>query len=62
MTDNLTSSLIVAEETAEKIVNESLKYCKYSLLCAAGDKNFTFGKISHNFAEIIKSALNIHDN
>ena len=62
MTDSLASVLIMANETPKKIVNESLNCFTCSSLCSVGERIFIFGKSSHNFAEIIKSALNIDIN
>lgn len=62
MTDSLASVLIMANETPKKIVNESLNCFTCSSLCSVDERIFIFGKSSHNFAEIIKSALNIDIN
>ena len=49
----------MVDKTPKKIVNESLKCFTCSSLCSADERIFIFGKSSHNFAKVIKSALNI---
>ena len=53
---------MMAEETPKKIVDEGSKCFTCSTLCPGKDKAYIFGKTSHNFAEIIKSTLNIDVN
>ena len=62
MTDNLASVLIMANETPKKIVDEILKCFTCSSLCSTDQRIFIVGKTSHNFVEIIKSALNVDVN
>ena len=62
VTDNLASVLIMVNETPKKIVDEILKCFTCSSLCSADRRIFLVGKTSHNFVEIIKSALNVDVN
>ena len=62
VTDNLASVLIMVNETPEKIVDEILKCFTCSSLCSADRRIFPVGETSHNFVEIIKSALNVDVN
>ena len=52
----------MAKETPKKIVDESLKCFTCSSLCSGKERIYIFGNTTHNFAEIIKSALNINVN
>lgn len=58
--DNLASVLMA--ETPKKIVDEISKCFTCSSLCPGKERIYIFGNTSHNFAEIIKSALNIDVN
>ena len=49
-------------ETPKKIVDESSKCFTCSSQCPGKEKVYIFGKTPHNFAEIIKSTLNIDVN
>ena len=49
-------------ETPKKIVDESSKCFTCSSLGPGKDRVYIFGKTSHNFVEIIKSAFNIDAN
>ena len=60
--DNLACVLIMVNETPKKIVDEILKCFTCSSLCSADRRIFLVGKTSHNFVEIIKSALNVDIN
>ena len=62
VTDNLASVLIMVNETPKKIVDEILKCFTCSSLCSPDRRIFIVGKTSHNFVEIIKSALNVDVN
>ena len=62
VTDNPASVLIMVNETPKKIVDEILKCFTCSSLCSADRRIFLVGKTSHNFVEIIKSALNVDVN
>ena len=49
----------MAEETPKKIVSESWKCFTCSSPCSGNQRIYIFGSSSHNFAEIIKSSLNV---
>ena len=53
--------LIMSGETPKK-VDESSKCFTCSSLCPGKERVYIFGKISHNFVEIIKSTLNMDVN
>ena len=57
--DNLASVLVMAEETPKKIVDESWKCFTCSSPCSGKQRIYIFGSSAHNFAETIKSSLNI---
>ena len=57
--DNLAGVLVMAEETPKKIVDESLKCFTCSSPCPGKQRIYIFGSSTLNFAEIIKSSLNI---
>ena len=60
--DNLASVLIMVEETPKKLVGGSSKCFTCSSLCPGKDRIYIFGNTTHNFAEIVKSSLNIDVN
>ena len=60
--DNVASVLIMAGETPKKIVGQISKCFTCSSLCPGKERIYIFGKATHNFTEIVKSALNIDIN
>ena len=58
---DIIASVLLMEETPKKLVEETSKCFTCSSFCHGKERIYIFGNSQHNFAEIIKSALDCYD-